>query len=165
MRFRISLKGLKALYSRIEAVMEDDFGSMLAEGVQAASEDAVKLLEEAAPYDAAPDNGIIPGEGEHLIDSFYANEATPKGNALATNTVRTEEPIKFQYVTEGTLTAAPIKPKTKQSLWWPDAGYPRRQVQGQAPNPFQEPLVGEIEANGDEYFAETLGLLKVDLEG
>lgn len=163
MKFTLDVSGLRALQARIQFAIEDNVTYTLMEGLQNASDDAVKRLQEESPYDASPNNGVIPGEEGHLSDSFHANEVQDNGDDVVSNTVITQEPIKFQYVTQGT--ASPIQPKEKKALWWPDAGVPRRSVRGQQANPFHYQVQLDVLKNGDTYFASALAKLKADLEG
>lgn len=105
---------------------------------------AVEIIAKNAPYDEEPNNDVIPGEEGHLNESFYALEGISTGNGEAEAAVKTMEPIKLQYVTEGTDT--PITPIIKQAMWWPTAEHPVALVSGQEPNPFVDESIPEIEA-------------------
>lgn len=97
---------------------------------------AVETLSKNAPYDPEPNNDVIPGEEGHFNESFYAIQAISVGNGIAQTAVETNEPIKFEYVTQGTMDKSPIEPLVKKALWWPALDHPVYSVQGQEPNPF-----------------------------
>lgn len=124
---------------------------------------AVETLSEKSPFDEAPNNDSPEGEEGHLRDSFAYMPSVTTGNEDVM-LVYTEQPIKFQYVTQGTLDAAPIEPVEKKALWWPDAPHPLHEVAGQDPNPFQEEALaiiqGEIPAIVTEALAPVFDTLR-----
>lgn len=141
MDFSIDTSALDTWIARIEAAIEaapEACAKMANEG----GELMTLALGVNAPFDGAPNNGVIPNEAGHLNESFGYNEAAP--GLSCTAEVYTGEPIKYQYVTQGTDT--PILPVIKRALWWPDAEHPVASVRGQAANPFQEKAKGEFES-------------------
>lgn len=147
-----------ALLQEIQTAMEETVGLTC----EAIADVAVENLIHEAPFDEAENNMTPPGEEGHLNESFYATSAIYTGNAKATTIVKTDEPIKFSYVTEGTDT--PILPRTKKAMWWPDAPHPMYAVSGQEPNPFAElahqMTVDETPAIIAEQLKTVLALLK-----
>lgn len=118
---------------------------------------AVETLQKKAPYDEAENNVSPEGEEGHLRDSFYYTAAFQSGVANSTDVeVKTEEPLKFGWVTEGTEDVAPIQPVQAKALWWPDAPHPLWQVAGQPPNPFQEEVYTEVNAQTASIVQEAL---------
>lgn len=154
MPFTGTFSGNAALIARLEQALQLIAPGM-AQGVQAAADDAVQLTHDACPVDLEEDNGVIPGEEGHLADSFMA-DPVQESAAGASTTVRTQEPIKYSYVTQGTLDKEPILPVTKMALWWPGAPHPVGHVHGQAANDFAAGVPDEVASKGYEYFAPLL---------
>lgn len=140
MGFSIDISAIQAWRQRIVDAI-DNAGEFCAQATNDVALALVEELEHDAPFDPAENNGVIPGEEEHLNVSFGMNEAPA---ALSTiSGVWTNEPIKFQYVTQGTV--GPIVPVQKQALWWPGAEHPVAWVSGQQANPFQQRSASTIE--------------------
>lgn len=137
-----------AIQARL-TVGRDLLGVSLGLGIIDVGEETVRMLQTVTPVDPAPDNGTIPGEEGHLIDSYTVDPVQQSGPSAYTF-VRTSEPIKFSYVTQGTEDKAPIVPITAKALWWPDAVHPYASVSGQAANDFVSPLVDQINIVGAE---------------
>jgi hypothetical protein len=153
---------IQDLIARLEAA-RDSLPELTAEASNVIGERSVELLIEGCPIDEAENNGVIPGEEGHLADSFLAVEGIGSVDQAQTD-VMTEEPIKFGYVTEGTLDVAPIQPTTKKALWWPDAPHPLPQVAGQDPNDFAQQaydqVMGEVPTLLEETFQPFFDFLR-----
>lgn len=118
---------------------------------------AVEQLAAKAPYDEGEDNVTPPGEEGHLRDSFYYGAAFQvTASAITEVEVKTQEPLKFEWVTQGTEDVAPIQPQQAKALWWPDAPHPLWQVAGQAPNPFQEEVYSQVVSEAPTIIQEAL---------
>lgn len=126
---------------------------------------AVETLAKNAPYDEEANNDNIPGEEAHLNESFFAIQSIATGNGEAQTTVNTNEPIKFEYVTEGTQDKEPIRPLIQKALWWPALDHPVASVKGQEPNPFfdesYQQVLNEQAAIIAEIFAPVFDLLRL----
>ena len=142
MSFTVDMRCLEAIQERF-LVAQSLLGGVIQEAAETVADDSVEALKSASPYDPEPNNGVIPDEEGHLNESFYTGDAALNG-VTATVDVKTTEPIKFQYVTQGTQ--GPIYPVTKKALWWSALSHPVGSVAGQSANPFQEPVHDEIEA-------------------
>lgn len=157
MPFTATFNGLQDLIIRLESARTLIAPGMV-QGIQAAADDTVLLTHDACPVDLEADNGVIPGEEGHLAESFSADPVI-ETSVGATTQVRTSEPIKYSYVTQGTLDKEPILPVTKQALWWPGAPHPLPSVHGQAANDFATGVPDEVASKGYEYFAPLLDAL------
>ena len=140
MGFSIDISAIQAWRQRIVEA-RDTAAEFCAQATNDVALALVEVLQHDAPFDPAENNAMIPGEEEHLNVSFGMNEAPVALSATAE--VWTNEPIKFKYVTEGTV--GPILPVEKQALWWPGAGHPVAWVSGQQANPFQQRSASTIE--------------------
>lgn len=163
MPFTGTFTGLQSIVARLENARQQ-IAPGIAVAIQAAADDAVQETHDLSPVDMEENNGVIPGEEGHLNESFYADPVQETSVGAAT-TVRTREPIKYSYVTQGTLDKAPIHPVTKQALWWPSAPHPLGSVQGQAPNDFAAGVPDTIASRGNEYFQPVLDAIAQALQG
>lgn len=161
MGFTFQSGGFTSLIQRVQAASQY-IPAMMEASMKDTADNTVSLLHDNAPFDPAPDNGQIPGEEGHLRDSFYA-DPIQAGGAHVTALVRTNEPIKFGYVVNGTDT--PIVPVEKQALWWPDAPHPMPWVHGQAGNDFVGRLVDLVGEAGVQSLEIGLQQIVVILEG
>ena len=123
------------IIARLQGVI-DALGDATTDACDEIANVAVEDLSVNAPYDEEENNETPPGEEGHLNESFYALESITSLGGKSSTGVKTYEPIKLEYVTEGTQT--PITPTTKQALWWPALDHPVAMVAGQEPNPFVE---------------------------
>lgn len=155
MSFNVDNSGLSDFIAKLEAV-QNAVPEAVDEALDQLAEEVIEMLSEAAPFDPAENNGVIPGEEGHLAESFFA-DAADNGKVE----VKTTEPIKFSYVTEGT--DSPILPKTMQAMWWPNAPHPMAQVSGQEANPFHKALLPDIEERGELIIQEAINSLMQDL--
>jgi hypothetical protein len=137
--FSIDTTAIQAWKQRIIEA-RDSAAEFCARATDEVANTLVEELQHDAPFDGEENNGVIPGEEGHLNESFGMNNADVSENATAE--VWTNEPIKFQYVIQGT--ASPILPVEKQALWWPGAEHPVAWVSGQSANPFHEKSAGTI---------------------
>lgn len=151
MSYNVNVRGLLQLQNRLEKAQSQIPRATL-KGLDVLAKAGTFSLLVSAPYDPAPDNGVIPGEEGHLRNSFYALPSVSTGLASGLAEVGTHEPIKFQYVTQGTLYATPIRPIRAKALWWPSLSHPVPFVRGQAPNPFQEKAKEKIEVKAENIF-------------
>jgi len=102
----------------------------------------------AALADAAPrgsgDGGAPAGDAlGPLVASFKTEWEISSTHARSI--VYTTQPRKLRYVRQGTgiygPAGAPIRPRTKRALMWPDAPHPVRSVRGMPPNDFVTPTL------------------------
>ncbi|GAC1589092.1 MAG: hypothetical protein NVS4B1_33440 [Ktedonobacteraceae bacterium] len=152
MGFTITMSGLTAMQSRF-SIGRDGLGVLMRDGTAAIELEAVNGLHAACPVDNEADNGVIPGEEGHLDESFVGDPVMASVAASHAE-VRTQEPIKFQYVTQGT--ASPILPTVKKAMWWPGAAHPMYSVAGQAADPFQTAVAQDIQGRMDAILAPYL---------
>jgi hypothetical protein len=163
MPYTLDTSGLQALIQRLKQAQQT-LPAVVFAGVQLVADETLAALVEATPYDPAPDNGVIPGEEAHLRDSYQLTPVELQA-VQAECDLRTTEPIKFGYVTQGTLDVAPIYPVVKRGLWWPQLRHPVPQVAGQAPHPFQAPLPQEISDRMEDILAPVLSAWEQELTG
>ena len=83
-------------------------------------------------------------------------------------TVRTKQPTKLEYVTQGTglfgPRGEPIRPVTKKALFWEGADHPVRSVRGQEPNSFVDEALAEA-PTAEDVLGEVVDTLIGILEG
>ena len=141
MQLIVDTSGLDALILRFM-----DARAALPGLMQQAAHDAGDMLKDelaaAAPVgksEGPPPPGDASGR---LADSFYVMDDS--AGVESTVSVRTLQPLKLQYVTQGTGIYAGkgrIYPTTKKALYWPGASNPYRSVAGQEPNDFVTPVL------------------------
>lgn len=140
-----------ALQSQLEGLtrLRDALPGLISAALSDAGNAVVQDLTSAAPRgtgSGAPPEGDASGP---LAESFLAN-VEDSGNE-ATLTVKTTQPTKLMYVTEGTGLYGPynqrIYPKAKKALYWEGAEHPVKSVAGQEANDFVSPITDE--ANGE----------------
>ena len=131
---------IAAIIARLQNA-RDMIAPLVAQGLEELGQQTVQQLKDAAPYDPMYNIGVIPGEEEHLNESFSVGD-TQVTSAGAEVEVKTSEPIKFQYVTQGT--DGPIYPVSAQALAIPGF-HPVASVSGQAANPFQEEVAAWLQ--------------------
>jgi hypothetical protein len=141
------------------------FAEKTVEACDAVANMAVETISKKAPFDEEENNDVIPGEEGHLNESFYAIQAIATGDGQATTSVNTNEPIKFEYVTEGTMDKSPIRPVVKKALFWPALEHPVASVKGQEPDEFfneaYDEIVNEAGSVVDETFAPVIDMLRL----
>lgn len=155
MSFIVDTSGLLALMDKV-ANARDAIPMVMEAAMAGIGLDAVTELSIASPYDASANNGVLPGEEGHLNESFSASDVIPTAEGADVE-VKTSEPIKFFYVTEGTVDVEPIFPLYKRALWWPDAAHPYAFVHGQQANPFHKQVLQDLESG------EPLALARDDI--
>jgi hypothetical protein len=138
---------LQAFMTRLQAIM-DDAPALSSLAVEAVAAEAMTLIVAATPYDAEADNGTIPDEEGHLNESYSVTPASD--DVVSEAQVMTSEPIKYGYVTGGTMDVGPIMPVQAKGLWWPSAAHPFKQVSGQEANPFQQQVLTDINDELDD---------------
>src|SRR5690242_2174454 len=127
--FELDLSGLDAFRERL-AYARSQLPDLTKKAVHDAGDWVVQNLQDAAPVGAtegSPPPGDAPGR---LSESFYVQDEGP-----ASITVRTGQPQKLEYVTQGTgifgPRGEPIRPITKKALYWEGADHPVQSVRGQ----------------------------------
>lgn len=166
--FTLEQSGLQSFLERIAEARAQVLG-LVQEVVQQAGETMVTDLSAAAPRGKNEGSPPPPGDGDGpLAESFYVQQEPPPSPAGAAITVRTTQPQKLEYVTQGTGIYGPrgerIRPKTKKALMWPGAAHPVRSVAGMQPNDFVSPVVDNA-PNGQEAMDVVLSELVMILEG
>ena len=138
MRIFVDAQGLDAMIMRLSAASAAVPG-LMQQAVRDAGQMVVDDLSAAAPVGAS-EGMPPPGDGPgHLNESFYAQD-----EGETTVSVRTRQPLKLQYVTQGTGIYAGkgrIRPRTAKALMWPGAAHPYRSVAGEPPNDFVSPVI------------------------
>jgi hypothetical protein len=151
MTFTVDTSGLQAFRARLVDI-QAQLGGAVDTAIEEVADETLNRLQGATPYDPEPNNGVIPGEEEHLRESYSVTPAS--GGIVSTAEVTTFEPIKFGYVTGGT--AGPIYPRVAKALWWPALQHPVGSVSGQNANPFHVPVAEEMAVDGAEMIAQAL---------
>lgn len=99
----------------------------------------VQDLASSAPRSGSTGGSAPEGDASGpLAESFMASVES------STLTVKTTQPTKLSFVTQGTGLYGPlhqrIYPKVKKALYWPGADHPVPSVAGQEPNDFVSPV-------------------------
>jgi hypothetical protein len=152
---------MDGLIERLQAT-RDAIPEIMSEAVKEIESLAVIALEDACPVDDDENNGTLSGEEGHLVHSFVALDPEASG-AKVTGEVATLEPVKFQYVTQGTI--GPIFPAEKHALWWPGLAHPVAWVNGQDANPFDQEAKGEFESLIPDVMQEAVAKIAEKLKG
>lgn len=138
--------GIDMLIARISKARAE-LPRVVTEAAQRAGDTLKQQLSSAAPrgklhslYSKSPP-GDVPGL---LSESFSAlAEQTSTG---ATLELKTNQPLKFQYVTIGTgiyVGKGVIKPLKAKALWWPGAPHPFKSVRGIKGKDFSKPVISK----------------------
>jgi hypothetical protein len=161
--FSLDMSGLDAFKERL-ALARAQLPDLMQKAVHDAGEWVAEELSNAAPVGASegpPPSGDAPGR---LSESFYVQDEGPESI-----TVRTKQPQKLEYVTQGTgiygKYHTPIVPTTKKALFWPGAAHPVRSVAGQEANDFVTPIVTEEAPTAEEVLGMVVDELIGILEG
>lgn len=153
------MEGTDTVATIIERLLRarEAIAPLVAQGLEEVGQKAVQQLHDASPYDPTENIGVIPGEEEHLNESFSVDTAqvTDTGAEVP---IKTSEPIKFQYVTQGT--DGPIYPVEAQALAIP-GGHPVASVAGQDANPFQEEVAASLQ--NENPFGPVIEMLQSEL--
>lgn len=146
--FRIEMG--TALQSQLDALsrLRDELPGLISAALSDAGNAVVQDLASAAPRGqgggGTPPEGDAPGP---LAESFSASVEDAEGEAVLT--VKTTQPTKLMYVTEGTGIYGPygerIYPKVKLALYWEGAEHPVKSVAGQEANDFVTPITDEAD--------------------
>lgn len=136
--------GLTALRTRLTEA-KSALPLILVEAAQSAGDAMAQKLGDAAPQGqgggSAPP-GDSPGR---LADSFRVIAERQADSGVAE--VRTIQPQKLEYVTQGTGIWGPKKqrivPVKARALYWEGADHPYRSVAGQRPNDFVTPVTDQ----------------------
>lgn len=146
MRLIFDTSGLDAKRAQL-AEARAVLSGMLQQAVHEAGDWVKQNLSDNAPVGAQegqPPQGDGPGR---LSESFYVQDEGSAFNPGAAITVRTTQPQKLEYVSQGTGIYGPrgqrIYPTTKRALYWPGADHPVRSVAGQQPNDFVEAALSD----------------------
>lgn len=135
MNITVDTSGLDALRERLAAARAA-LPDLLQEAAVEAGEWIVQNLHDAAPV--GPNEGGPPPEGDgpgRLADSFYVQEESSAYSPGGAITVRTTQPTKLKFVTEG---RGEVLPKVKRALFWPGLTHPVRRAGPSEPNDFVE---------------------------
>lgn len=148
MNLTFDTTGLDALRQRV-ARARAALPGLLQQAVQDAGTWVAQNLSDGAPVGQG-EGGALPPPGDapgRLAESFYVQGESSAFSNGAAVTVRTHQPLKLQYVTQGTGVYAGrgrIYPTTKRALYWSGADHPVRSVAGQRPNDFVTPALAEM---------------------
>lgn len=157
--FRIE-KGT-ALQSQLEGLsrLRNELPGLIRAALSNAGNAVVQDLASAAPRgqggSGTPPEGDAPGP---LAESFSAVVEDSAGEAVLT--VKTSQPTKLMYVTEGTGIYGPygerIYPKVKKALYWEGAEHPVKSVAGQEANDFVSPITDEADGEITDQVADVI---------
>jgi hypothetical protein len=130
------------------AQLRSTLPSVIEQALSEAGTSMIQNLTDAAPR--GTNSGGTPPEGDAsgpLAESFSASVAVSGSRAKLT--VKTSQPTKLKYVTQGTGLYGPYKqriyPRVKKALYWEGAEHPVRSVAGQEPNDFVSPITDEAD--------------------
>jgi hypothetical protein len=130
-----------ALQRQLEglAQLRADLPSVIKASLDEAGNAMVQDLASAAPRGQGSSGSSPEGDASGpLAESFNASVED------STMTVKTTQPTKLGYVTEGTGLYGPlhqrIYPKVKKALYWEGAAHPVPSVAGMEPNDFVSPI-------------------------
>lgn len=149
-----------ALQSQLEGLsrLRNELPGLIRATLSDSGNAVVQDLASAAPRGqggGTPPEGDAPGP---LAESFSAVVEDSAGEAVLT--VKTTQPTKLMYVTEGTGIYGPygerIYPKVKQALYWEGAEHPVKSVAGQEANDFVTPITNEADGEITDQVAEAI---------
>lgn len=149
-----------ALQSQLEGLsrLRNELPGLIRAALSDAGNAVVQDLASAAPRGqggGTPPEGDAPGP---LAESFSAVVEDAEGETVLT--VKTTQPTKLMYVTEGTGIYGPygerIYPKVKQALYWEGAEHPVKSVAGQEANDFVSPITDEADGEITDQVAEAI---------
>lgn len=157
--FRIEMG--TALQSQLEGLsrLRNELPGLIRAALSDAGNAVVQDLASAAPR--GQNSGGTPPEGDAsgpLAESFSAIVEDSAGEVMLT--VKTSQPTKLMYVTEGTGIYGPygerIYPKVKKALFWEGAEHPVKSVAGQEANDFVSPITDEADGEITDRVAEAI---------
>lgn len=149
-----------ALQSQLEGLsrLRNELPGLIRAALSDAGNAVVQDLASAAPRgtgSGTPPEGDASGP---LAESFSAIVEDAEGETVLT--VKTTQPTKLMYVTEGTGIYGPygerIYPKVKKALYWEGAEHPVASVAGQEANDFVSPIIDEADGEITDQVAEAI---------
>jgi hypothetical protein len=169
LRIYFDTSGLDALRAKV-AEARAALPGLLADATREAGQWVAQNLSDAAPVGqgesgSAPPGGDAPGK---LAESFFVQEESSSFSEGAAVSVRTRQPVKLSYVTQGTGIYGPtgqrIYPVSKQALYWKGADHPVRSIAGMPANDFVTPALAEM-PDAQEALGAVIEELQAILEG
>lgn len=157
--FRVEMGN--ALQSQLEGLarLRSELPGLIRATLSDAGSAVVQDLASAAPRGQG--GGGTPPEGDTsgpLAESFSAVVEDSEGEAVLT--IKTTQPTKLMYVTEGTGIYGPygerIYPKVKKALYWEGADHPVASVAGQEANDFVSPITDEADEEITDQVSEAI---------
>lgn len=143
MQITSDTSGLRDLIARVQEA-RSILPQLLVDAAQSAGDAVVDELSAAAPKGQGGGTPLPGDASGPLFESFHAT-AENQGN-VGVATVSTTQPLKLQYVTEGTgiyVGKGRIVPLTKKALMWEGAPHPMKSVAGQRANDFVSPVLAD----------------------
>jgi hypothetical protein len=146
--------------SRLATVKAELLPGIITDEVQSAGSELVAELGQSAPRSGGTGGTPIEGDASGpLAESFSSQVEGSEGHV--TLTVKTSQPTKLKFVTEGTGIHGPrgerIYPKVKRALYWEGATHPVRSVAGQEANDFVSPITSDAGDVIDSRVASVIG--------
>lgn len=138
MQLIVDTSGLDLLRQKI-AEARDALPDLLQQAAREAGEAVRQNLQDEAPVGAV-EGPPPPGDAEgHLADSFSVQDEDSSGGAAIS--VRTSQPQKLEYVTEG---RGEVLPVTKKALFWRGLPHPVRRAGPSQPNDFVSKVLDNL---------------------
>jgi len=145
-----------ALQSQLEGLarLRDELPGLIMSALNEAGSTLVQDLASAAPRGKGGGSSPPGDSNGPLAESFVSSVLE------STMIVRTTQPTKLRYVTEGTGLYGPygerIYPTTKKALYWEGADHPVRSVAGQEANDFVSPITDEADGEITDLIADAI---------
>jgi len=133
--------GLDMLIARVRKA-RTELPRVTQAAAQRAGDTLTQQLSSAAPRGKNP-GPPPPGDASGPLSRSFSSLAEQSGSG-ATLELKTNQPLKLQYVTQGTgvyVGKGVIRPLTKKALFWPGAGHPYRSVKGMKGKDFVKPVI------------------------
>jgi len=143
MILKSNTNGLDMLIERVRKA-RSELPKITTEAAQRAGDTLAQQLSSAAPRGKNP-GPPPPGDASGPLAKSFSAQAT-QSNSGATLELKTNQPLKLQYVTLGTgiyVGKGVIKPLTKRALFWPGANHPVRSVRGIKGKDFVKPIIAK----------------------
>lgn len=141
------------------ATVRSELPAIIADEIVAAGSELVAELGSAAPRSGSTGSTIEGDTSGPLAESFSSDVQGSDG--VVTLTVKTSQPTKLKFVTEGTGLYGPLNhriiPRTKRALYWEGAAHPVKSVAGQEANDFVSPLTDEAGSIINDRVAGAIG--------
>jgi len=137
--FRITMGG--ALQSQLDQIarVRSELPNVVRGALEEAGRVMVQDLASAAPRGTSGGGSALEGDASGPLAESFTESVD--GSTL---TVKTTQPTKLGYVTQGTGIYGPIGeriyPTIKKALYWPGADHPVRSVAGMEANDFVSPV-------------------------